>query len=183
MRNLEDRALVALFKATRDRQTFGELYRRHSGAMHGYLLSIGVSSSKIDDIAQQTFLTAFRKIDQFRGEASFRTWLFTIGYRHHLQQHRRYKSEAQATERFQSTSREASFTPELDEGDRIAIIQALDQLSQDERSALILCDAYGYTHAEAAEITGKPLGTLKSYVQRARSKAKALLSKGEDSDG
>ena len=58
----------------------------------------------------------------------------------------------------------------------------VDRLSEEERSALILCDAYGYTHTEAAGITGRPLGTLKSHVKQARAKAKQILSEEKDLD-
>jgi len=183
MRSLDERALIALLKATGDMDALGELYRRHIGMVRGYLRSLGTPASKVDDVAQQSFLTVLLKIGQFRGESTFRTWLFTIAYRHFLQQYRRDTSESEASERLQQYRGLGDQREDPDE--RLEISNALELLSEEERSALILCDAYGYTHSEAAAITGKPLGTLKSHVQRARTKAQQILNdagEGEDDE-
>ncbi|MEM7701751.1 MAG: RNA polymerase sigma factor [Pseudomonadota bacterium] len=169
-----------MLKATGDMEALGELYRRHIGTVRGYLRSLGTPASKVDDVAQQSFLTALLKIGQFREESTFRTWLFTIAYRHFLQQYRRDKNESEASERLQREQYRGKDDLRENPEERLEISDALERLSEEERSALILCDAYGYTHSEAAAITGRPLGTLKSHVQRARAKAKQILSDGDD---
>ncbi|MEO1045565.1 MAG: sigma-70 family RNA polymerase sigma factor [Pseudomonadota bacterium] len=180
MRKLDDKALVALLKATGDRDAFGELFRRHHGTMQGYLLSLGADGARVNDIMQQSFLTALLKIGQFRGEASFRTWLFTIGYREHLQALRRAEIRQRAIKTLVDNQHdESDLNPNMNE-EHIDIARAISMLSEEERAALILCDAYGFSHGEAAKITGRPVGTIKSHIRRARIRAKNLLVEGEN---
>jgi RNA polymerase sigma-70 factor (ECF subfamily) len=62
-----------------DERAATELVRRHAPAVGRYLYSSGASASDVDDLVQETFFRAFRALDGWRGEASFRSWLFTIG--------------------------------------------------------------------------------------------------------
>jgi len=74
---LTDLALVAAYRSG-DEQAATELVRRHAAAIGRFLYSSGAGPSEIDDLVQETFFRAFRRLDSWRAEASFRSWLFTI---------------------------------------------------------------------------------------------------------
>jgi RNA polymerase sigma-70 factor (ECF subfamily) len=72
-----DAALVAAYQAG-DERAAAELLRRHLGAVGRFLYSSGAGRSDVEDLVQETFFRAFRKVDGWRGDAAFRSWLFTI---------------------------------------------------------------------------------------------------------
>ena len=114
-----------------------------------------------DDLAQETFLAAWRSAASWRGESSYFTWLARIGWRQFLS----YKRAARISEQFDETAEIA--VPSQQE--RLAEIdQAMARLPARERMAALLCFAEGHSHGEAAAIMEVPLGTLKSLVSRAR---------------
>lgn len=73
-----DAALVAAYRRG-DERAATELVRRHAAPVGRFLYASGAESSDVDDLVQDTFFRAFRGLDGWRGEASFRSWLFTIG--------------------------------------------------------------------------------------------------------
>jgi len=73
-----DASLAAAYRRG-DERAATELVRRHAPAVGRYLYSSGAPASDVDDLVQDTFFRAFRALDGWRGEASFRSWLFTIG--------------------------------------------------------------------------------------------------------
>lgn len=114
-----------------------------------------------DDLAQETFLAAWRAAGSWRGESSYFTWLARIGWRQFLS----YQRRARATEPLDDSVGIAVPSPVEQ---RAAIDQAMARLPARERMAALLCFAFGYSHGEAAAIMAVPLGTLKSLVARAR---------------
>jgi RNA polymerase sigma-70 factor (ECF subfamily) len=73
-----DATLAAAYRRG-DEQAATELVRRHAAAVGRFLYSSGAGPSDVDDLVQETFFRAFRRLEGWRGEASFRSWLFTIG--------------------------------------------------------------------------------------------------------
>src|SRR6266446_5795252 len=73
-----DDALIAAWQ-TGDEQAAAELVRRHARALARFLAGAGAPESELDDLVQETFIRAFRRVDRFRGQCQFRTWLMTIG--------------------------------------------------------------------------------------------------------
>ncbi len=72
-----DPALVAAYRAG-DERAASELVRRHASAIGRFLFSSGAAADEVEDLVQETLFRAFRGLDRWRGEASFRSWLFTI---------------------------------------------------------------------------------------------------------
>ena len=114
-----------------------------------------------DDLAQETFLAAWRAAGTWRGESSYFTWLARIGWRQFL-------SHQRSTKQAEPLCEAAEIAALPQEERRIAIDQAMIRLPERERMAALLCFAEGYSHNEAAMIMSLPLGTLKSLVARAR---------------
>jgi len=163
-----------------DTRAFGELVDLHrSGVYRAALAALG-SPADAEDVAQETFVTAYRKLDGFRGDASFKTWLLAIAWR-------------KALDRRGSLGRRLRLmvTPNDDRrgGDPIARV-ADDGPSQEDtllsaelarttrrligtlpaqlRDALLLAGSGEHTYQEAAVMTGAPVGTVKWRVSEAR---------------
>lgn len=163
--------------AAGDRRAFGELVRRHGSAVRGLLRRMGASPAEADDAAQDAFITAFERITEFRGEGAFAGWVKKIAARQYLrrlQRARRLKAlTAEASEVFDPVpSGDADGRMDLDEG--------MKALSAPERLCVTLCFGAGLSHAETAEATNLPLGTVKSHVKRGLEKLRARLAPGDD---
>jgi RNA polymerase sigma-70 factor (ECF subfamily) len=171
-----DQELVALVVAVSDRDAFGELVRRHQGVVRGMLGRLTRNRALADDIAQDAFLRAFRKMGGYRGEGSFKSWLCRIAYTEFLQAHRKRKAVARVMDELGAARGEEAASG-ADPGDALDLDRALAALSENERACVVLCYACGLSHAEAAEATGLPLGTVKSHVNRGRERMKALMTK------
>lgn len=154
---------------------FEALVRRHQSVVRGFLRRLGGDHPLADDLAQDVFVTAWRKLDRFDGRGTFRGWLCRIAYTTFLQDRRASGARARREE--------ASLPPpDLTGGPEGALDleRALATLSDEQRAAVALCYGEGLSHTEAADALGVPLGTLKSHVLR-RERLVALLRAEEAS--
>jgi RNA polymerase sigma factor (sigma-70 family) len=150
---------------------FAELVRLHQGKLRAFLRRMARGDAALaDDLAQEAFLEAYRKIAQFRGEGSFASWLAQIGYSRYLMYARKHKLESIDESIEQSHGTEAALHTKLD------LEAALARIHPAKRAALTLCFAEGYSHEEAARIMNIPLGTLKSHVLRGREEVRTMLT-------
>jgi RNA polymerase sigma-70 factor (ECF subfamily) len=118
-----------------------------------------------DDLAQETFVKAWRMAGSWRGEGSYEGWLLRIAWRAFLSGQRRRREETG----FEADVGEMETDGRSGDPDAaIDVNRALARLAPRERAAALLCLGEGYSHGEAAGILGLPLGTLKSVVARAR---------------
>lgn len=155
--------------AAGDVAAFGMLVREHQSALRGYLRRLTRGNHALaDDLAQETFLEAHRKIAQFQGHGSFVGWLYAIAWSRFLMETRKRKLEP-------LDDMDERIAPQCDPALKLDLEKALALLRPPERSALTLCFALGMAHEEAAEVMKVPLGTLKSHVARGREKLKTLL--------
>lgn len=168
---MDDSALVERAVATRDVAAFSALARLNQSKVRGLLLRLTRGDhAAADDLAQETFLEAWRGIQNFRGESTFSTWLYRIAYSRFLMQARKRKPDEQLGEWDGSMASGESGTHA-----RIDLERAMAKLSAAESAALTLSFALGLSNTEAAEAMDIPLGTLKSHVLRGREKLKAIL--------
>jgi len=166
----QDRQLAGR-AASGDAVAFAALVRAYQSRLRGFLRRLTRGDASLaDDLAQETFLLAHRRIGQYRGEGAFSSWLLGIGWSCFLMERRRRKEEALEGVPEQSDATLASAA-----ACRIDLERAMARLMAEERAALTLCYALGHSHGEAAEILGMPLGTLKSHVARGREKLKGIL--------
>lgn len=173
-----DEDLVALVLAARDRDAFGELVRRHQALVRAMLMRMCRNHAQADDLAQDTFIRAFNKIEGFKGEGTFKAWLCRIAYTEFLMHARKRKSAQRTSEALAREPEETNEAPRA-AGQSLDLDRALATLKEDERTCVILCYANGLTHGEAAEVTGLPLGTVKSHVNRGRDKLRAWFEQRE----
>jgi len=170
-----DAALAARAAASDDRHAFAELVRRHQSAVRALLRRLTRGNHALaDDLAQDSFLQAYRKIGQFRGEARFATWMYRIAYNCFLAHLRATRKEEPLPEDYAAASsadrRDADASAM-----RLDVARALDALPETERIAIIHCYYLDLSNEEAAFVLQCPLGTLKTHVLRGKQKLKRLL--------
>lgn len=158
-----------------DRAAFQLLVLRHEGRLRAFLAR--AAGCDADDLAQEAFVRAWQRAGEYRGQGSYAAWIMGIGWRLFLDQRRtarRRQGLAAGDEAETSTDPRPASDASID-ADRM-----LGALSAQERAALTLCLGHGWSHGEAAEIMGLPLGTLKSLVLRGRAKAQKMIGEGTD---
>lgn len=177
---VSDAQLIARAVVEDDRHAFGELVRRHQSAVRSTLRRLtGGNVAQADDLAQETFLLAYRNLKSFRQEAKFSTWLYRIAYNVFLAEARKIKElpmaenddgealEVADTKPATSLSRQAALGIDLE--------RAMMVLSEAERAAIVQCYHNDLSHEEAARVLGCPVGTVKTHILRAKQKLKARL--------
>lgn len=170
-----EHGLVVRAATGADDQAFSRLVVMHQAAVRGFLRRLtGGDASLADDLAQDTFLTAYRHLAGFRGDSGFRAWLMRIAYRAFLQYRRRPARREMACDMAEHLAGQTAPADPLNA--RMDIEAALARLPEAERVALSLCFTYGLSHEEAAHATGQPLGTLKSQIARGKSRLKEMLA-------
>jgi RNA polymerase sigma factor (sigma-70 family) len=174
---LTDADLVARVIVDEDQHAFSELVRRHQSSVRGLLRQLTRTDLALaDDLAQESFLRAYKHIRTFRGEARFSTWLYRIAYNVFREDARRRK-ELVGIDEEQLQSAQDPQT--VDAGLRHDLMQALNLLPLHERTAVLLCCQNGLSHDEASRVLDIPLGTVKTNVLRGREKLKRALAAWE----
>ena len=175
--SLTDADLVARVLVDDDHHAFAELLRRHQSTVRGLLRQLVRSDVTLaDDLAQETFIRAYKNIRSFRGEAKFSTWLYRIGYNVFREEARRRKELVGIDESQLEGQRDPST---VDAALRHDLADALQTLPLHERTAIVLCCQNGLSHDEASRVLEIPLGTVKTNVLRGREKLKKLLAAWE----
>ena len=171
---LTDGDLIARVLVDDDQHAFGELVRRHQSSVRGLLRQLTRTDVALaDDLAQNTFLRAYKNIRSFRGESRFSTWLYRIAYNCFREDARRRKELVGIDEEQLQAQRDPQVA---DPGLRHDLMHALSLLPLNERSAVLLCCQNGLSHEEAARVLDIPLGTVKTNVLRGREKLKGTLA-------
>ena len=171
---LTDADLLTRVIVDEDQHAFGELVRRHQSSVRGLLRQLTRTDLALaDDLAQETFLRAYKHIRTFRGEARFSTWLYRIAYNCFREDARRRKEFVGINEE----QWQAEHDPQTaDPGLRHDLMHALSLLPLHERTAVLLCCQSGLSHDEAARVLDIRLGTVKTSVLRGREKLKRALA-------
>jgi RNA polymerase sigma-70 factor (ECF subfamily) len=153
---------------------FEALVRREQALVRGFLRRLCGDAALADDLAQETFVFAWRRIGDFQGRGAFRGWLCQIAYRRFLQ---RRRSDKAALAREEEVMRGVSLSVDGRAADaQIDLARVLTQVSAEQRAVLTLCLGEGFSHSEAAEALGLPVGTVKSHLARGREKVLSMLA-------
>lgn len=161
---------------------FESLVRRNQSLVRGFLRRLSGNAAAADDLAQDTFLTAWRKIGAYDGRGSFRGWLCRIAYTQFLQARRSSQASARREEAVMAEA-ETSVDERAAADARLDLDRVLAALAPEQRAAIALCYGEGMSHSEAAEALGLPLGTVKSHVLRGRSKILGQFGEESQSHG
>jgi RNA polymerase sigma-70 factor (ECF subfamily) len=176
---MTDEELVALI-ARRDELALRELYRRYAP----YLRAMARRMTQDGDEVDQGVQDAFVKVWDFAGrfdarKGSAKTWIVTIGHR--LMINRLRKRRPQTVELGNLEHRLEASSP-TDHVTRIYVSDALDTLDRDSRQLLELAFFKGHTHQELSELTGRPLGSVKTTIRRALGRLQDALTGGTHDD-
>jgi RNA polymerase sigma-70 factor (ECF subfamily) len=168
---------VARVASSDDQAAFRLLVERHQLAVRGFLCRLTAGDQgTADDLAQDTFLMAYRKMDTLKSSASLVSWLHTIAYRQFLQHRRKHSRQTVMAE-----------PPEVGVDQRQAVDaeilapRLMKLVSTEERACLTLAYAAGMSHPEISEVTRLPLGTVKSRIQRGKLKLQNWLKEHDHS--
>ncbi len=166
-----------------DLAAFEEIYRTHAGRLFSVACRLLGNPTDAEDLVQEIFMAAHRKLDTFRGEAALGTWLYRLATNLCLD-HLRSRSgrSSQLTDSIDdeqglfdsSTSGLAEQTVS-----KMDLERALAKLPDGCRAAFVLHDIEGLEHREVADVLGIAEGTSKSQVHKARTKLRALLTRTE----
>jgi RNA polymerase sigma factor (sigma-70 family) len=169
-----DAELITRVLVRDDRRAFGELVARHQSAVRGLLRRLtGGDLAQADDLAQETFLRAYRGLRGYRGGAKFSSWLYRIACNVFFSRDRGSRELPSEPPALEAGGTEEAL-PDL-VLERHDLEKALALLKPRERAALVLTYANELTHEEAAVVLDCPVGTLKTHVARAKEKLRRQL--------
>ena len=151
---------------TADPAAFEALYRMHVDKVYGICLRMTGNVAEAEDCTQDTFIQVWGKLNDFRGESTFGTWLHRVAVNTVLGRMRKSRREQ---DRIRAVS-DAPSTPGTigDSGGLRDLEQAIDQLPSGARHVFVLHAVYGYSHDETGEMLGIAAGTSKAQLHRAR---------------
>ena len=159
-----------------DRHAFARLVRTHQSRVRLQLRRLTQGDAALaDDLAQETFVQAWLHLREFRGEARLATWLHRIALTRFLQHVRRPQLPVEWRDPQADDDGDAGHDPRPAEGLGRDVERALQALSEIQRLAVVHCFHLDLSHVEAAQVLGLPLGTLKSHLDRAKSRLRELL--------
>jgi RNA polymerase sigma-70 factor (ECF subfamily) len=164
---------------------FEKIYRAHSRRIYGLCYRMTGNSFLAEDLTQDIFLQVFRKIQTFRAESAFSTWLYRLAVNVVLMRRRVKRLRETPLENRES---ESDIFPQREIGqldmrvsgvvDRVNLKRALRQLPRGSRRIFVLHDVFGYEHHEIAEALGCSVGNSKSQLHKARVRLRHFLQTG-----
>lgn len=184
MTNEDDQRLIDQCLAGNS-AAFGELVQRYQDRLFNSVMMMVNSFEDARDLTQEAFVHAFRRLDSFRGDAQFYTWLFriavnaTISFRRKKARQKSVSIET-AKEAIGEEPRDdrddarPSNRMEISEEQQL-VRQALSEVSEEFRAALILTEIEGLSYEQAAEVIGCPIGTVRSRIHRGRNELREKL--------
>jgi RNA polymerase sigma-70 factor (ECF subfamily) len=159
-------------------EAFGALYREQAPRLFALTRRMGGSAEYGEDLLQEVFLQAYRKLESFKGDSSVGTWLYRLALNHCLDYVRGRRARMDKVT--ETLDAEASFEPVARRDTPIARIdldRAIERLPDGCREAFVLHDVEGFDHKEVGRLLGIAEGTSKSQVFKARMKLRAMLGR------
>jgi RNA polymerase sigma-70 factor (ECF subfamily) len=169
-------------------EDFEGIYRQYGKRVYSLRLRLTGNKAEAEDLTQEAFLQLFRKLDTFRGDSSFYTWLYRLAVNVVLMQFRKRAGLMETSlegaggppshDPVRLPDIPVSDTRLLGTIDRVSLEEALKKLAPGFRIVFVLHDIEGFEHPEIAEMLGCSVGTSKSQLHRARLKLRSLLVEG-----
>jgi len=176
-----DEDLVRRFRAG-EAQAFTDLVLRHQQRVYSICLRVLGDADAAADVAQDTFLTVLRKLDGFRGDAAFTTWLHRVTVNACYDELRRKRRRPMLHTVTDDDLEHEPGPPTLDHADEVAgtrdAAAALASIPEEFRIALVLADVQDMAYDQIAQVLEVPIGTVKSRVHRGRLALAAALGIG-----
>lgn len=185
VKNLSDEDLMELFQNDNE-LAFKELVQRYKNRLHNFLFRYTRNQEDCEDLVQETFLRVYKSRDTYKRIARFSTWMYTIAINLAKSLYKKKKRMPKVSIH-EDPSDPDSFEMKLEDPDLLQddklhqnlcmeqLEQALLQVSDDFREVVILRDLQQLSYEEVCEITGLPMGTVKSRINRGRAQLQELL--------
>jgi RNA polymerase sigma-70 factor (ECF subfamily) len=157
---------------------FDDVYTQHVGFVWRSLRGMGVPDEAVEDAVQEVFVVVHRRLGDFDGRHSIRTWLFAIAYRVACEQRRRLR-RMRGQEPLEIQLRDSAPTPHesAERSEQLRVVAGLlDGLDDEKRAVIVLADIEGMSAPEIAEATGVALNTVYTRLRRARLQLNKMLS-------
>lgn len=161
------------------RHPFRELFRAHAPFVWRALRRYGVPEADLEDVCQEVFVVVHRKLLEFEGRASLRTWIYEIARRTALADRRRAAPRADATSLLELADHGRGPEAQLESERALRWLEAaLAKLSEDKREAFVLYELEEMTLAEVAQAQGCSVNAVHYRVTHAREELRALAARG-----
>ena len=161
----DERALIKQAQRA-DARAFEALYKMQIDRVYGICLRMTGNVSEAEDCAQDAFIQAWNKMDRFRGDSAFSTWLHRIAVNSVLSRIRKAKREQDRITAVSDTGVATVTTG--DTGELRDLSEAVDRLPEGARNVFVLHAIYGYSHDETGQMLGIATGTSKAQLHRAK---------------
>ncbi len=186
--NADDQRLIAA-SLQGDTSAFGQLVRRYQERLYHTVYRLVENADDAQDVVQEAFLHAYQSLESFKGDAQFFTWLYRIAVNTAISLKRKNRvvlsidtanrnGEGGADPLDPSEETRPGHALEMAEEER-RIQHALNRLSPEHRTVLIMKDMEGQKYEVMAEVLQVPIGTIRSRLHRARLELRALLEQDE----
>ena len=172
---MDDRELIGRVLAG-DPRAERELYEAHVDRVFRLSCRIAGAPHRAQDYTQETFIRAFERLGQFRGESSLSTWICSIAVSITLNGLRRVKRFREREVELEDAGSVGCTSREADPDLKTRLHQAIDGLPEGYRTVFVMHDVEGYTHEEIATALGVQPGTSKAQLFRARAKLRTALA-------
>lgn len=162
-------------------QAYGELVERFQDRLFNAMLHVVGSHDEAEDVVQESFVQAYIKLDTFQGNSQFFTWLYRIAFNNALSRQRRRRGDLSIEQSREITGsdpqdrHEAPDEPLLRQERVTMVTEALQHLSSEHRTILVMREMQEMSYEEIAEILNINIGTVRSRLSRARNQLKMLL--------
>jgi RNA polymerase sigma-70 factor (ECF subfamily) len=159
-------AIDVEFAVSGDSQAFERLYRRHVGRMTSLARWL-MGHDDIEDVLQEVFIRVWQKLDTYKGQAAFSTWLHRLATNVILrrrQERQTWAARHSGSQLDLATASSGPLTPAL----KVDVEAAVDRLPEKAREVFVLHDMAGYKHHEIGEMLGISPGTSRSQLHHAR---------------
>jgi RNA polymerase sigma-70 factor (ECF subfamily) len=171
--------MIAAEEELRGLESFEDLFTHHHRRVYAMCFRMTGNVAEAEDLTQEVFVQVFRKLNTFRGESAFTTWLYRLTVNHVLMHFRKMRTRKEQLtddgELPEEKVKARNSTSSLRILDRLALDEAILKLAPGYRAVLILHDIQGLQHIEIANILGCSTGTSKSQLHKARLKMRRLL--------
>lgn len=189
--NHDDRKLIA--EAVNGRsEAFGELVLRYQDRLYNAVLRVTDNPDDAQDVVQEAFVNSYQSLNSFKGDSEFFTWLYRIAFNAAVSLKRKKRALVSLdVGRDGETRLDPEDTAEdirpgvgLERSEDEAQLQsALNKVSAEHRSVLVLKDIEGMKYEQIAEVLKVPIGTIRSRLHRARLELREILFPGSEDAG